>query len=236
MTYEEQRAALEALVVDWAIKEDKNVKGPFTSGDFVTWELNRIFGPGYWSVHMIEGPTLVKVNESSCYFRVVGSLIVEFANGQVSRQDDIGIWPLIAAKGKKLEDTAVDLFRTAEMAARTALLKNAAGNLGTSFKPLSDLELEYEIKRAISKETFAEEGDAPASKHIDDLYGEEQPASDEQHKAIAALLVKIGVTTKKGQRAAIKKAGFDFDKLTYSQAGEIIRRLSDKAAKKEKGN
>jgi len=150
MAFEKQLEALASFVDDWAVKTDQNVKGNFTSGDYVTWQLARIFGPMGWSFTILSGPEIITISEISAYVRVVGRLTVRFANGAEAHQDDIGIWPLRATKaneGGTLENTAAERYETVEKAARTDCLKNAAENLGTCFRPMTDLELAEAIKR-----------------------------------------------------------------------------------------
>jgi len=170
MTHEQQTKALSYLVADWATKKDRNVKGAYTSGDFVTWTLARIFGPGGWSFTILDGPELVKLSDQSAYVRVVGRLAVTFANGQTAHQDDIGIWPLKATRGGDLSQTAAERYETVEKAARTDCLKNAARNLGTCFAPLSDLELEAHIKREAYRQANAGQKPPSAGVAATELY------------------------------------------------------------------
>lgn len=174
MTYEGQIEALAALVDDWAVKRDPNVKGPFTSGDFVTWRLSCIFGPGGWSFTILAGPEMTTLNDKSAYVRVVGRLAVTFANGQTAHQDDVGIWPLKATRGGDLSQTAAERYETVEKAARTDCLKNAARNLGTCFAPLGDLELEAHIRREAFRATSSPPPDAATA--YAELYDDAQPA------------------------------------------------------------
>jgi len=150
LTKEEQLNALAQFVDDWAIKKDRNVKGAFTTGEYVTYRLNQIFTPAGWSFTILDGPQVVEINEANAYVRLVGRLAVRFADGSEAHQDDIGIWPLRATKaenGGTLETTAAERYETAEKAARTDCLKNAARNLGVCFAPMTDLELQEAIKR-----------------------------------------------------------------------------------------
>ena len=172
MLYEEQLDALAGLVEDWAVKKDKNVKGPFTSGDYVTWRLSQIFTPAGWSFTILSGPEVVTINEANAYVRLVGRLTVRFTNGHKAHQDDIGIWPLTATgarNGGTLETTAAERYETVEKAARTDCLKNCSRNLGICFAPLGDLELLAHIKR---QEHLKVNGNAtrPAQEDIADLF------------------------------------------------------------------
>ncbi len=171
-----QLNALATLVEDWAIKKDRNVKGAFTSGDYVTWQLNSIFTSAGWSFTILSGPEVVTINEANAYVRLVGRLSVRFADGSEAHQDDIGIWPLKATgaqNGGTLETTAAERYETVEKAARTDCLKNASRNLGICFAPLSDLELLAHIKRQAYTE--ANGGPPrPAAQDAADLFGEEE--------------------------------------------------------------
>jgi len=185
---EEQLAALGSLVEDWAVKKDRNVKGPFTSGDYVTYRLNEIFTPPGWSFTILSGPEVVTINEATAYVRLVGRLTVRFANGRQAHQDDIGIWPLKASgaqNGGTLETTtAPERYETAEKAARTDCLKNAARNLGVCFGPTTDLELLAHIKR---QDHMKANGGPPRSAAEDaaDLFGED---TDEALPTLEELL------------------------------------------------
>jgi len=173
MTYEQQLEALASFVDDWAVKQDKAVKGEFTSGDYVTWQLNRIFSPGHWDFQILNGPEIVTLNEANAYVRVIGRLTVRFADGLEAYQDDIGIWPLRATKanqGGTLENTAAERYETVEKAARTDCLKNAAQNLGTCFRPMTDLELVEAVKRIAYQQSNTPSGSA--KKDVEELFGE----------------------------------------------------------------
>ena len=174
LTYEEQLDALAALVEDWAVKRDKAVKGLFTSGDFVTFRLSQIFTPAGWHFIILDGPTVVILNEISAYVRLVGRLKIRFANGEEVFQDDIGIWPLKATNARNggvLRDTAPERYETAEKAARTDCLKNAARNLGTCFAPLTDLELLAHIKRQAHLKGIQDEDTNSAEEDVGLLFG-----------------------------------------------------------------
>ncbi len=150
MTLDEQLQALSALVDEWAIKRDRHVKGRYTSGEYVEYQLRRIFGPHRWSFTVRDGPEIVRISESEAYARVTGRLHVTFADGTRTHQDAPGVWPLRAtnaAKGGTLETTAAERFETVLKAACTDALKCAAERIGSCFRPLGDLELEGTIKR-----------------------------------------------------------------------------------------
>jgi len=182
MNHQEQLDALASLVDDWAIKKDKRVKGEFTSVDFVTFKLNQIFTPGGWSFSILDGPTMVTINETRAYTLLTGRLEVRFADGQEAHQDDVGIWPLVATgarEGKPLTDTAPERYETVLKAARTDCLKNAARNLGTCFAPLTDLALREAKKRAAYQncDPDRDEGTRSAKEDIPELYGPQETAT-----------------------------------------------------------
>jgi len=257
LTFEQQLEALAGLVDEWAVKRDQNVKGLYTSGEYVTYRLNQIFTPAGWSFTILSGPEVVTINQASAYVRLVGRLDVTFANGQTAHQDDVGIWPLQATdtrKGGTLETTAAERYETVEKAARTDALKNAARNLGTCFAPLTDLELQAVIKREAFRNGAQAKAEAAktAEQHKNDLFGDDgsqaatQPkakaeaktgngrVSEEQRRAIANLLSQIGYKTKEAQDGAIRHVGYDPDALTSDEAAEIIARLQAKVSKVNK--
>ena len=177
ITVQKQLNALAALVDDWAVKKNRNVKGQFTSGDYVTFRLNQIFTPAGWQFTILAGPTVVTLSETNAYTRLVGRLTIRFADGAEVHQDDIGIWPLKATNARNggvLRDTAPERYETAEKAARTDCLKNAARNLGTCFAPQTDLELLAHIKRQAHLASGQAETGRSATQAIADLFGEEK--------------------------------------------------------------
>lgn len=179
--HQEQLDALAGLVEDWAVKKDKHVKGAFTSGDYVTFTLNRIFTPAGWNFTILSGPEVVIINEANAYVRLVGRLSVRFADGSQAHQDDVGIWPLTATgarNGGTLETTAAERYETVEKAARTDGLKNASRNLGVCFAPLGDLELLAHIKREAYLNGAQAEATRSTAKNIADLFGEEELPPD----------------------------------------------------------
>ena len=62
-----QLEELEKLVHDRFVQKNDNVKGAFTSGDFVEWRLRNIFGPQNISVELRDGPRVVTISESQAY-------------------------------------------------------------------------------------------------------------------------------------------------------------------------
>lgn len=170
-----QMDRLRRLVDRPFVKTAKEVKGAFTTGEYVTWLLNDIFGPSNWAFTILQGPEMITLNEKAAYAQVVGRLEVTFADGSTSHQDDIGIWPLVATaarKGGTLEDTAPERYETACKAARTDCLKNATYNLGTCFAPLSDGVLVKWLEQNEAREHIAPlvEGKS-AEENMADLFG-----------------------------------------------------------------
>jgi len=170
-----QLERLRELVDSAFVKRAKEVKGAFTTGEYVTWLLNDIFGPSCWSFTILQGPELTTLSEKAAYAQVVGRLEVVFADGAKTHQDDIGIWPLVATGARRngtLEDTAPERYETVCKAARTDCLKNAAYNLGTCFAPLSDGVLVRYLEQNEARERMAPlvEGKT-AEENADDLYG-----------------------------------------------------------------
>ena len=188
MTLEQQLEALAGLVDEWAVKKDPNVKGVYTSGEYVTYRLNQIFTPAGWSFTILNGPEVVTINQASAYVRLVGRLTVRFADGRQAHQDDVGIWPLQATdarKGGTLETTAAERYETVGKAARTDYLKNAARNLGLCFAPMTDLELQGMLKREAYRNGDQAKAEAakPAEQHKNDLFGDDGNQTATQPKA-----------------------------------------------------
>ena len=112
-TIEWQEAMLSALVEPAFVKQAPQVKGPFTSGEYVIWLLNLIFGPGNWSHRVIGEPTIKDINESQAYSQALVGLTVYFADGKQVTHEDVGIWPFSATGAKQggtLEATAAERY------------------------------------------------------------------------------------------------------------------------------
>ncbi len=140
-----QRAALARLPEKRFIKTDRNVKGPYTSGDYVRWKLNEIFGPDNWCHTIVHGPELIRLNDAQAYIQAVVRLDVQFANGNQVTHEDVGVWPLAATNAKEggtLDDTAPERYETVLKAVITDGLKACAESLGVCFRPLGDKNLE----------------------------------------------------------------------------------------------
>ena len=165
MTVEEkmewQRAELRKLPHAWAVKNVSGVKGDFTSGDYATWQLNRIIGPDKWSFELQR----FEIEERSpklAYVRAIGRLTITFADGSGSVREDIGIWPVrIPKNGTTLDDVSADTWETAEKATKTDCFKACAEQFGTCFRPLADQDLKKAIERRAKKEAEKAEGSDP---------------------------------------------------------------------------
>ena len=154
MDTDEQLKALAEFPHDWAVHRNQNVKAPFTSGDYVEWQLRRIFGPNKFSVEFLRPPELITVSGSEAYTQATVRLHLEFADGSKTYQDGTGIWPLKATRaseGGTLENTAAERYETALKAAITDGVKAAAERVGNCFRVLSDQELVGAIKRGWDK-------------------------------------------------------------------------------------
>ena len=143
---EEQRDLLARPVHPKFVKTDTNVRGKFTTGDYVKVMLNTIFGPDNWSHTILSGPEIIRLNESYAYAQVTVRLTVQFANGQQVTHDDIGVWPLSASKESTLDDTRPERFETVTKAAITDAVKGCSEYLGVCFRPLSDQDLETYLR------------------------------------------------------------------------------------------
>lgn len=145
-TVEAQRRALDAPVDPRHIRKSQNVKGPFTTGDYVRWKMNQIFGSDNWSHTIVKGPDLVTLNDQNAFVQVVIRLTVQFANGQQVTHDDVGVSPLQATRGAALESTAPERYETVLKSAVTDGVKACVEYLGVCFRPLSDEALNAEIR------------------------------------------------------------------------------------------
>jgi hypothetical protein len=137
-TTAEQRAALAAPVEARFICQNPHVKGPFTTGDYVRWKMNQIFGPENWSHTILHGPEMVKVSELSAYVQTTVRVVVRFASGETITHDDIGVAVLQATRGCDLDGTMPERYETVLKAAVTDAVKACAEYLGVCFRPLGD--------------------------------------------------------------------------------------------------
>lgn len=148
---EVQRNALNTPVDPRFIHKSPGVKGPYTTGDYVRWKLNQIFGPDNWNHTIVEGPEKITLNEQNAYIQVLIRLTVQFANGQQVIHDDVGVVTLSAKQGAGLGDTAPERYETALKSAITDGLKACAEYLGVCFRPLSDEALAQEVRQPAEK-------------------------------------------------------------------------------------
>jgi hypothetical protein len=145
-TTAEQRAALAAPVEARFIYQNPHVKGPFTTGDYVRWKMNQIFGPENWSHTILHGPEMVKVSELSAYVQTTVRLVVRFASGETITHDDIGVAVLQATRGSDLDGTMPERYETVLKAAVTDAVKACAEYLGVCFRPLGDGALDGHLR------------------------------------------------------------------------------------------
>lgn len=145
-TVEGQRQALDKPVDARFINQAPHVKGAYTTGDYVRWKLNQVFGPDNWSHMLMKGPDLVPVNERNAYVQVTVRLEVKFANGELVIHEDVGVWPLQATRGTDLDGTMPERYETVLKAAITDGIKACAEYLGTCFRPLGDGVLDRFIR------------------------------------------------------------------------------------------
>ncbi len=140
-TVEAQREALATPVDPSFVHQLSNVKGPFTTGEYIRWKLNEIFGPDHWSHTIIQGPDLIQLSDSSAYVKVIVRLVVQFANGEQVTHDDVGLWPFQATHGSNLTNTAAERYETVFKSAVTDGIKACVEYLGICFRPLTDEKL-----------------------------------------------------------------------------------------------
>ncbi|MBE0408798.1 MAG: hypothetical protein IBX69_03600 [Anaerolineales bacterium] len=155
-TIELQRQALDTPVDQRFIYQTQHVKGPYTTGDYVRWKLNQIFGPDNWSHSLIKGPDLIPVNDRSAYIQVTVRLEVRFANDHQVVHEDVGIWPFQATRGSDLGSTVPERYETVLKAAITDGIKACSEYLGTCFRPLGDDALNRHIRKSIHSPAVTE--------------------------------------------------------------------------------
>ena len=147
---ETQRLELGKPVDERFIRRNSNVKGPYTTGDYVRLMLNQIFGPDNWSHVVLSGPELVRLNAGGAYVKTVVRLTVRFANGQQAVHEDVGVTVLSAGRSDNLDNIAPQRYETALKAAVTDGLKACAEHLGACFRPMGDADLERSLRGARS--------------------------------------------------------------------------------------
>lgn len=139
-----QRVALSKLPDKRFIQTSAQVKGPYTSGGYVIWQLNSIFGPDNWRHTLVHGPEIVRLSDSQAYVQVTVRIDAQFANGNQVAHEDVGVWPLAATNAKAggtLDDTAPERYETVLKACVTDGLKACAEYFGVCFRPLADQAL-----------------------------------------------------------------------------------------------
>jgi hypothetical protein len=179
-TQEWQEWMLGRLVEQTFVRKTQGVKGPYTTGDFVIWMLNTIFGPANWSHKIVSGPELTRYNDQLAYSQVTVRLEVRFANGGEVIHEDIGIWPMTATRAREggtLDETAPERFEQVVKSAITDGLKACTDYLGNCFRPIADAELEGFIRRRQGEESLKAKGKSAAGelaeKSNNDLFGED---------------------------------------------------------------
>jgi hypothetical protein len=148
-TVEAQRAALSTPVDPRFIHQNKIVKGPYTTGEYIRWKLNEIFGSDHWSHTILQGPELITLSDTAAYAQVTIRLVVQFANGEQVMHDDVGFSPFQATHGSDLKDTAPERYETVLKSAITDGVKACAEYLGICFRPLGDEKLRREVIAAL---------------------------------------------------------------------------------------
>lgn len=179
-TVQWQEWMLARMVEPAFVRKTQGVKGPYTTGDFVTFLLNDIFGPSNWSHRILKGPELIQYGDQMAYSQVTVQLTVRFADGREAIHEDIGIWPFTATKAREggtLEKTKPERFEQVVKSAVTDGLKACTDHLGNCFRPIADLELEGFLRRRQAEESLEEKKlsakGEPAEKSNNDLFGEE---------------------------------------------------------------
>lgn len=145
-TLAEQRAALNTPVEPRFICRNPHIKGPYTTGDYIRWKMNQIFGPDNWSHTILQGPELVKVNDLNAYVQVSVRMTARFADGQTVTHDDVGVAVLQASRGSDLDGTTPERYETVLKAAITDGVKACAEYLGICFRPLGDASLDKYLR------------------------------------------------------------------------------------------
>lgn len=179
LTFEQQLDELAKLADQQFIQQNKNVKGPYTSGDYVEWQLRRIFGPHAFSVEIREPAHLVEISARESYAQTTVRLTATFANGSTTFQDALGIWPFRATNagdGGTLEDTASERYETVLKAAVTDAVKAAAERIGSCFRPITDERVRVAISRAEFLATHDKMSPEQIAKGKAALFGEPERA------------------------------------------------------------
>lgn len=179
-TVEWQEWMLAQMVREEFVKKTQQVKGPYTSGDYVTFLLNEIFGPSHWSHRILDGPKMVQYGEAMAYCQATIQLTVRFADGTESIHEDIGIWTFYATDargGGTLDESKPERWEQVVKSTITDGLKACTDHLGNCFRPIADKELEGFLRRRQAAENLKDKGKSsvgePAEKARKDLFGKE---------------------------------------------------------------
>lgn len=202
-TIAEQRAALNTPVEPRFICKKPHIKGPFTTGDYIRWKMNQIFGPDNWSHTILQGPELVKINDLSAYVQVTVRLTVQFANDLTAIHDDLGVSILQATRGSNLDGTSPERYETVFKAAITDAVKACAEYLGICFRPLGDESLDNHVRgqERIASLHTREASSAPSRKLNKEKTG--QPVSSVQESKLA----RVGPTEFWSRFAELERQG-----------------------------
>jgi hypothetical protein len=174
-----QLKELDKFPPKWALKTltaAQTQKSPYTSGDYVRWQLNRIFGPHRGS-HKVLSFDHVETGERFGFGRAVVRLQTTFADGTEVVHEDIGITPLRAKSGADLANTPPEPFEMADKGAVTDGLKGCAEHLGLCFRPLSDTALEARIRAGLKQKAEATTGENSDATQPDPSAVQSQPAA-----------------------------------------------------------
>jgi hypothetical protein len=213
MTMSEQLDALATLIDPAQVHKSEHVKGAYSTSDYVTWLLNRVFTPARWSFTAVQGPEAVTLSDKSMYVQVVGRLTATFADGTTATRDDVGISPLQASQGGDLGHTAPERYETVVKAAVSDALKACAERLGVCFRPLTDLDLQEHIKRLEYQEASAGRAAVPAksvTQQAAELWGEEPGAKAPEPKPKPPAEPAATIANGHGDKAALAKEAETF--------------------------
>lgn len=222
-TVAEQRAALNAPVEPRFICKKSHIKGPFTTGDYIRWKLNQIFGPDNWSHTILQGPELVKINDQSAYVQVTVRLSVRFANDQTVTHDDLGVSVLQATRGSDLNAASPERYETVLKAAITDAVKACAEYLGICFRPLGDESLDKHVRGQdrIASLDAGEASSAPSRKLRKEKTGQRVSSSQEDSEA------RVGPTVFWSRFAELERQGLISTDLRHADEVKQAKREGD---------
>lgn len=231
-TQEWQEGTLGRLVAKTFIREKREVKGPYTTADFVMWALNEIFGPSNWSFTILEGPELVMYSDTLGYSKATVRLKARFVNGDEVEHDEVGVWPLRASKinqGGTFETTPPEVYEQVLKSAVTDGLKACTDHIGKCFRPIADNELEgFLIRRQAKADLKANgqsaEGEDP-KKSADDLYGEK---AEPEPKKAEPKAKKAKKAEPKAKKADADDASSVLEPASYPRTLDELYKMADK--------